>query len=531
MPSISIRAKLRGRLASDPTLANRLLRLLGAKRVERIAQRSAIRVAQDAYAHVPYYRSYYEAHGFDVRQMKRLDWAGFLTLPPTSKEATVKVEDEGLLDQRLAFLGDDTVIGLSSGTTWRPVTWPVGWDEFYTFRAIFRQALRNLAADHQPTAVILIMGADGMDLAANITYRAFFSLKEELRWPFELFLMGESPADVARLLQWLEKRNVDSLLMCAFPGMFERTLDELGADPETRDLWSHFKRKKIFLGGHQVTKLLQDRIRSALALEHAPLDSLEILYIASETGQAIAHSTPFAAWLQRYLAKHPELYDVIGLDPADRSKAILEFVPSLSMYVEPSSDGVEGALLTTWKHRPLVRYASHDLIWTKSAHDVTRLLNKHAKRWRQDFRRHGYGRSYVPSGTQIGVVLGRADDVRLVNAANISPGILEHALELAGIRPHIRHFKHDTHDDAPLTYYVYLELPDAADQERIQTLEEEWRPRLREALITMPEVGPVLVAPFQKAFDLQLFIRPRGADEFAGDDLLPKRPYVPGRRV
>jgi phenylacetate-coenzyme A ligase PaaK-like adenylate-forming protein len=531
MPSISVRAKLRGRLASDPALANRLLHLLGAKRVERIAQRNAIRAAQDAYTHVPYYRSHYEAHGFDARRMKRLDWAGFLSLPVVSKETTADVEDRDLLDQRLAFLGDDAVVGLSSGTTWRPVTWPVGWDEFYTLRAIFRQALRKLAADHQPTAVILIMGADGMDLAANITYRAFYSLKEELHWPFEVFVMGESPADVARLLKWLEKRTVDSLLMCAFPGMFERTLDELGAAPETHDLWSRFRRKKIFLGGHQVTTHLQERIRSALALEHAPVDSLEILYIASETGQAIAHSTPFAAWLQRYLAEHPDLYDAIGLDPAHRSKAILEFVPSLSMYVEPHSDGADGALLTTWKHRPLVRYASHDLIWARSARDVTRLLNKHAKRWRRDFRRHGYGRRYVPSGTQIGVVLGRADDVRIVNGANISPGILEHALELTGIRPHIHHFKHDTRDDAPLTYYVYLELPDTADQERIHTLEEEWRPRLREALITMPEVGPVLVAPFQKAFDLQLVVRPRGADEFAGDDLLTKRPYVPGRRA
>jgi hypothetical protein len=258
------------------------------------------------------------------------------------------------------------------------------------------------------------------------------------------------------------------------------------------------------------------------------VDSIDILYIASETGQAIAHTTPFAAWLQRYLADHPHLYDAIGLDPAHRNKAILEFVPSLSMYVEPHSDGAEGALLTTWKHRPLVRYASHDLIWTMPAREITRLLNKHDKGWRGDFRRHGYGRSYVPSGTQIGVVLGRADDVRLVNAANISPGILEQALALAGILPHIRHFKHDTHDEEPLRYYVYLELPTAADPERIRALEEEWGPRLREALITMPEVGPVLVAPY---FDLSLLVRSRDADEFAGDDLLNKRPYVPGRRA
>ena len=61
-------------------------------------------------------------------------------------------------------------------------------------------------------------------------------------------------------------------------------------------------------------------------------------------------------------------------------------------------------------------------------------------------------------------------------------------------------------------------------------MEEEWRPLLRDALINMPEVGSVLVAPFQKSFDLRLFVRARGAEEFAGDDVLTKRPFVPVRR-
>src|SRR5258706_15880099 len=170
-------------LASDPALTNRLLRFLGSKRVERIAQRNAIRAAQHAFEHVPYYRSLYEAHGFDTRRMKQLDWAGFLSLPPTSKAAVEDVPDEDLLDSRLAFPRDDALIGLSSGTTRKPATWPVGWDEFYTFRAVFHNALRALAADRLPTAVALVMRVEGIYLAGNILYPTVFFLKEKTRLP------------------------------------------------------------------------------------------------------------------------------------------------------------------------------------------------------------------------------------------------------------------------------------------------------------------------------------------------------------
>src|SRR5258706_2136708 len=172
-------------LASDPALTNRLLRLLGSKRVERIAQRNAIRAAQHAFEHVPYYRSLYEAHGFDTRRMKQLDWAGYLSLPPTSKAAVEDVSDEDLLDSQLAFPGDDALIGLSSGTTRKPVTWPVGWDEFYTFRAVFHNALRALAADRLPTAGVFIHGGEGLVPAGHNGPRAVFSAPHKRPLPFQ----------------------------------------------------------------------------------------------------------------------------------------------------------------------------------------------------------------------------------------------------------------------------------------------------------------------------------------------------------
>jgi hypothetical protein len=49
--------------------------------------------------------------------------------------------------------------------------------------------------------------------------------------------------------------------------------------------------------------------------------------------------------------------------------------------------------------------------------------------------------------TQLGVVRGRADDVRIVNSANVSRDTLRHASELADIQPMIHYLKHDSDDD------------------------------------------------------------------------------------
>jgi len=531
MPKTSLSVKLRGKLAGDPILANRLMRLLGAKRVEKLGRKSAIRAAQQAYETTPYYRELYEANGFDTKRMKRLDWEGFLSLPMTSKAATVNIEDEELLDHTLAFPRDDALIGRSSGTTRKPVIWPTGWNEFYLLRAVFEHGLREVGGDRYPTAVVLMMGMDGLELAGTMAFRAFFSLKEELRWPFEVFLTGEDTSDVTAVLKWLARRNLHSLFVVSFPGTFESVLTAVAADPQAQDVWSQFQRKKLILGGQLVAKPLRERVAQELAIPEHDMTGLEVLYISSDSGHAIAHTTPFVSWLQRFLSDRPDLYDVLGLATEHRAKSILEFVPPFSMYIESNEGGIEGALLTTWKHRPLVRYQSRDLLWVKTAREITTMLNKHAKGWKRDFRRLGYGPRFIPSTALIGVVLGRADDIRIVNSANISPDILRHALELAGILPNIHHFKHDTDEDTPLAYFVYLELPNQEDEAKLHELEAAWHPLLLDALTDMPEISSVLLAPFKKVIDLRLFVRSRGTEEFEGDDMLAKRSYVPVRKA
>ena len=320
MPKPSFGVRLRARLAADPALANRVLALLGAKRLEHIGQRAAMRAARNAYRSVPYYRRLYEAHGFDAARMARLDWATFLTLPTANKATGLDLPDEDLLDGELSMPIDDALIGRSSGTTRKPVAWPMSWDDYALLRATFRANLLELRADREKTAVMLLLGAEGVEYAGNTMYRVMFSIKEETHWPMEVFLTGDNVTEIAALLKWIVQRGYTSMFMISFPGTYERMLDLLAHDPEAVGMWEGITRKKVISGGQLVSKRLRDRLTADLGLPTQDLLAIEILYISSDSGQTIGRTTAFSAYVQRCLDARPELYERLGLDADHRRR-------------------------------------------------------------------------------------------------------------------------------------------------------------------------------------------------------------------
>ncbi len=120
-------------------------------------------------------------------------------------------------------------------------------------------------------------------------------------------------------------------------------------------------------------------------------------------------------------------------------------------------------LLTAWKHRPMIRYRTNDLVWLRSSESIVRALENECCDWLGDMRRCGLHEWNIPEIASIAIVLGRADDVRIVNGSNISAENLRQALEVAGILPGIQHFKHDTVNERPNEYLIYLELREQRD--------------------------------------------------------------------
>jgi phenylacetate-coenzyme A ligase PaaK-like adenylate-forming protein len=476
---------------------------------------------------VPFYHELFKAHGFDSERMRRLTWQDFKQLPTSDKVVTSTVPDRDLLDNLRTSPTADALIGRSSGTSSAPVFWPLGWEEFALARASFWRWLRDVDADRRRTAVIVGMAVDGADLAGQMPLFALFSLKETTHWPFQTFPGGEDPTDLVLLIRWLIQQRYEVLVLAGFPGSIERLLDRVAerraTDPQSSVDWSAFRRIRLNLGGQLVAASLRQRIEREMGV--SPFDLIPV-YASSDTGQFMFQSTPFTIWLEGYLATHPELYAALGIGAEHQSKPLMECITSLAAYSEQDDENV--LLLTVWKHRPLIRYDTHDLAWLHPARDVVRMLDREARGWRGNFKRAGYGHGFIPRATALGIILGRADDTCIVNAANITPEILQAALEASGILQEIHHFKHYNDPSRPNVYEVYLELNDTTVSETQRTLlAAAWEPQLLAALLTQPGSTDLAAAHRANPIELRLLVRSRGHAEFEGDDQSIKKRYVP----
>src|SRR5258708_11140626 len=103
MAGISMGLRFKSLLVRRPVLANRLLRIVGGRGIQRLARRIAVRAARQAFERVPFYRAFYERGGFDKRRLRRLSWADFGRLPTVGKAETPRIPARLLLDHRLPF--------------------------------------------------------------------------------------------------------------------------------------------------------------------------------------------------------------------------------------------------------------------------------------------------------------------------------------------------------------------------------------------------------------------------------------------
>jgi len=314
-------------------------------------------------------------------------------------------------------------------------------------------------------------------------------------------------------------------MLLSFPGSLERLFSYIHELPEAERVnWDAFQHKHILIGGQLVVRPLREMIRREMRLDPTSLTSETCLYISSDTGQHMARTTRFTIWLERYLAQHPELYPVLGLSEENRDKPLLEFMPPFSMYFE--FDRPEGLTLTMWKHRPLIRYKIGDLVWTRRMEALEELLQKAAPSWRQDFQRAGGHPADVPKAVTLGVVLGRADEICIVNAANVSPSIVQQALERAGIAAQVHHFKHTADPAHPNEYRLYLELLDTQTEQKRLALAEQWREPLLNALLQAPAASDLAAAHRANPITFFLFVRSRDEEEFLGDKDRRKKTYA-----
>jgi hypothetical protein len=499
---------------------------MGASRVERMGQRAALGAARRAFERVPFYRALFEQHGFTAEKMQRLTWKDFQQLPLMSKDDTEAAAEEALLDSQTPTPRADALIGRSSGTLHAPIHWPLGWPEFYLTQAAFDAMLRTLDTPRgAPTAVVLTNAVEGGDQSGNMPYRAFFSLKEEHGWNMELVATGEDSATTHAWLRWCATHGYTSLLLIIFPGTMERLLNYIASLPEAERVnWNAFQRKHVLLAGQLVVRQVRERVRQEMRLDPQSLNSETVLYVSSDTGQLMARTTPFTIWLERHLDQHPQLYAAFGLSEEHRNKPILEFIPPPSIQFE--FDRPEGLTVTLWKHRPLIRYKIGDLVWARQATALVEALNQTTPTWLRDFQQAGGHEHDVSSVAKVGVVLGRADEICIVNGANISPAIVQQALERAGLAAQVHHFKHAADPARPNEYRLYLELRESQDEHARLALARQWHEPLLNALLEVPAASDLAAAHRANPIAFSLAVRSRDEEEFFGDKDRAKKTYA-----
>lgn len=339
--------------------------------------------------------------------------------------------------------------------------------------------------------------------------------------------------DAEKAHQWLcqfAQEGFTSLCIVSFPGTMERLLNYEQALPEAERVpWSVFKRKHILMGGMTAGLSLRKRVRAEMGLDPTSLSSESILYISSDTVVKMAQTSPFTLFLERHLDTHPELYSHLDLAEEYRDRPLLQFVPPFSMFLE--YDHPEGLLVTQWKHQPLIRYRIGDLVWTVTVASLLPILDRVTPLWREDFRRAGGSKADMPTAATVGVVLGRADEVVIVNAANVSTAMVDLALEHAGLKEQIKHWKHRTDHNDPNAYYLYLELHRTPGEEQLLALAQGWQGRILDALLKVPAASDLAAAHRTNAIDFHLLVRGEGSAEFAGDSRMRKRTHAVPRQA
>ena len=337
---------------------------------------------------------------------------------------------------------------------------------------------------------------------------------------------GEDSATTHNWLRWFAQHGYTTLILFSFPGSLERLFSYINALPEAERVnWDVFQHKHIMIGGQLVVRSIRDLIHREMRLDPTSLTGETYLYISSDTGQHMARTTRFTIWLERYLGQHPELYPAFGLSEEHRDKPLLEFIPPFSIHFEFGRP--EGLTLTMWKHRPLIRYKIGDLVWACQMEAVVDMLEKATPSWREDFQHAGGHPWDIPRAVALGVVLGRADEICIVNGANVSPAMVQQALEAAQIASQIHHFKHQADPAHPNEYYLYLELKDDTQSEEARrALASAWREQVLSALLHVPSATDLAAAHRANPITFILTVRSRGEGEFRGDLARRKKTYA-----
>lgn len=318
----------------------------GGPEAARLAEVRALRVAQEAAAHVPAYARFLRQHGYDAARLR--SFADFCALPIMDKDSYLRRYP--LADRCLGGeIPRSYIVISSSGTSGAAMLWPRLPEQEPATVAGVRAALEEHFQISQRWSLVVIAAAMGpwaYGTGMTLTTQRIFA---EGWARGTVVTPGLNVEETLRFVAQLGP-HYDQTILVSYPTLLPTLLEQgkqQGLDWPALNVG-------VVTAGEGATEAQRERILRLLGKDPEQLEGFVAVFGASEIAGTIGYETRLCLLLRRLCTRTPALAE--ALFGSRLLPSLVQYNPLLH-FLEPQEEEV---LLTMRGAAPLVRYNTHD---------------------------------------------------------------------------------------------------------------------------------------------------------------------------
>jgi phenylacetate-CoA ligase len=369
----------------------------------RQAELSALRVAQEAAAHVPAYARFLRLAGYDVSRLR--SFADFCQLPVADKASYLARYP--LIDRcRDRELARAHIITLSSGSAGPATLWPRFPEQDEALWLGITTVLQEHFHIRERWTLVVMAQAVGAWGFATSMIQVCQRLFSQPGMRGTVVTPGLNQEEVLRFIEQLAPHYDQTILVsypAVIPGLIERGVREGISWPELN--------VNVLVGGETFSDGLRERVLGRIGKDPERLEGFVSQFGASEVAGIVGYETHLCLLIRRLCIRTPALTEALFGSPV---------LPSLNQY-NPLRSFLQlengEVTLTIRGAVPLIRYNTHDRGGLLTLKDVEARCRAHGYDLLAELQARGFGpNAYRP--LPFLYVFGRSDAV-IVHGGNV----------------------------------------------------------------------------------------------------------------
>jgi phenylacetate-CoA ligase len=369
----------------------------------RQAEIHALRVAQEAAAHVPAYARFLRLAGYDASRLR--SFAEFCALPTMDKCSYLARYS---LEQRCrrGDLARAHIVTLSSGSSGQPVLWP----RFPEQDAVLQAGLMAMLQEHfrirERWTLLVVTLAMGSWVAGTLIAELGQRIFAQPGLRGTVVTPGLNQEEALRFVEQLSP-HYDQTLVIGYPAPLANLLE----DGEQRGLTWPDLNVHVITGGEYVSEGQRERILARIGKDPERLEGFVVLFASSEVAGALGYETHLCLLIRRLCARSPALTQ--ALFGSTVIPSLNQYNP-LNYFLQVENDEL---LLTTRGAVSLVRYNTHDRGGLLTLDEMLARCRAQGFDLRAELRARGFGPEALQPLPFVHV-FGRSD-AAIVHGANV----------------------------------------------------------------------------------------------------------------